>query len=171
MQAEVLSPGVQDGDETDPCAQAFGIGGDLVERLCDGVKQHAVHDSLVGQGQRVECIGQGENNMEVLDGKQFFGAVRHPLRAGNALTLGTVPVAAGVVGDAPVLALVARFDVTTQGRGAAGDDGAQDAPLLAAKGVKAMAVASNHIRQLQRGTLECGSHGKGGVGVDWGVGA
>jgi hypothetical protein len=66
-----------------------------------------------------------------------------------------VPVAAGVVGDALELALVARLDMTAESRGAARSDSAQDAPMFAAERFfDSMAVTFDDIRQFQRGALE-----------------
>jgi hypothetical protein len=74
-----------------------------------------------------------------------------------------VPVAAGVAGDAPVLALVARFDMPAKRGGAAGDDGAQDASLLATEILtQTMGMPSNDIRPFQRGALQWRGHGVGG---------
>jgi hypothetical protein len=81
-----------------------------------------------------------------------------------------MPVAAGIVGDALELALVARFDMTAECRGAAVDDGAQDAPVLAAKVItEPTAMPSNDVRQFQRRALKGRRHGVEG-GVDGGAG-
>ena len=52
--------------------------------------------------------------MEILDGQQFRFAGLHPFRGGGGLALGAVAVAAGVVGDLLVAALVALLDVAAQ---------------------------------------------------------
>ena len=88
MQTEVLAPGVQDGHEADLCSKVFGIGGHLQQRLGDRVEQHAVDDALVGQRQRVERVGQCEDDVEVLDRQQFLGAILHPLAQAEPWHLG-----------------------------------------------------------------------------------
>ena len=120
---------------------------------------------LIAQGQGIEGIGKGEDDVKVFDREQFRGAVVHPLRAGRCLALGTMPVAAGVVGDALELALVARFDMAAESCGTTGGDGAQDTTLLAAEVfTEPMAMPSNDLRQFQRRALKGRRHGVGGVG-------
>ena len=62
--------------------------------------------------------------MEILNWKQFILALLKPAGAVEALALGAMAIAAGVVGDAGVMALAALFDVSAQFRGAADLDGA-----------------------------------------------
>jgi hypothetical protein len=163
VQGQVLAPDVQDGEEADACAQVSGVGGDVQQRLRRRVEQHVVDDAPVGQRQRVEGVGKREDDVEVLDGKQFRGAIGHPAGAGGALAPGAVPVAAGVVGDALMMAVVAGLDVAAQRGGAAGGDGAQDASLLAAQVfAEPMAVPPDDLRQFQRGAPGRWLHGVGG---------
>ena len=105
--------------------------------------------------------------MEVLDGQQLGGAVVHPPGAGGRLALGAVPVAAGVVRDALVPAVVARLDVAAQRGGAAGGDRTQDAPMFPAQLLaEPVGMTSHDLRQLQRRSLERRHHG---VVVAWGA--
>jgi hypothetical protein len=69
-----------------------------------------------------------------------------------------VPVAAGVVGDALVVAVIALLDMSAQGGGAAGSDRAQDAPLVRCQFTKAMPMPSHDLCQFQRRTLEWRHH-------------
>jgi len=93
--------------------------------------------------------------MEVGDRQQLGLAIGNPLRAGQTLALRTVPVAAGIVGDAKLAAAVALFDMTAQRCRAAGFDGAHD-PALAPTQMAGMGltvsgtVAAEDIRHLQR---------------------
>ena len=57
---------------------------------------------------------QGEDNMEIGHGQQFGLAVGQPRLGGGGLALRTVPVAAGIVADALLGALLAAFDMTAQ---------------------------------------------------------
>jgi hypothetical protein len=50
--------------------------------------------------------------MEIRDGQQFGLAVGQPLLGSGGLALGAVPVAAGVVADAQVGAVLTAFDMT-----------------------------------------------------------
>ncbi len=51
MNLEILSPGVQDTEESDLSAEMLGIGGDLQKRCGAGVKQEIINDLLVLQRQ------------------------------------------------------------------------------------------------------------------------
>ena len=57
--------------------------------------------------------------MEVADRQQVGLALGKPRPRRRALALRAVPVAAGVVGDAPLAAVLAGLDVTAERRGAA----------------------------------------------------
>ena len=127
---EVLPPGVEDGQEADLGPEVLGVGGDLLQGLGGGPEQQAVDHARVLQGDRAERRGQGEDEVEVLDGQEFRLAGLHPVGGGGGLTLGAVAVAAGVVGDLPVPAPVALLDVPAQRRGPAGGDVVQGAALL-----------------------------------------
>jgi hypothetical protein len=109
--------------------------------------------------------------MKILDGQQFGRAIGHPARSGRALAPGTVPVATGVVRDALVMAVIARFDMAAKGSGAAGSDVAQDALMLTAeRAIQPMAVSSNHLCQFQRRTLEYRHQLTGSGAAGWAVG-
>jgi hypothetical protein len=56
-------------------------------------------------------------------------ALFDPLRSRERLTLRTMPIAATVVGDASMLAVVARLDVAAERSGATCGDRPHDAPL------------------------------------------
>jgi hypothetical protein len=73
--------------------------------------------------------------VEVRHGQHVSLAVLKPLRAGQRLTLRTVPVTARVVGDARAPAAVALFNVTTLRSSMTLLDRSHDAILLAAKRV------------------------------------
>ena len=68
--------------------------------------------------------------MEILDGQEFRFAGFHPVSGGIGLTFGAMSVAARVVGDLAMSALVALLDMPAQSRGPAGGDILQDAALL-----------------------------------------
>lgn len=73
------------------------------------------------------------DDVEIADWQQIGLARGQPSARGSALALGTVPVAAGVVGDPPVPAIIASFDVTAQRRGAAVLDRRHDLELAEAQ--------------------------------------
>jgi hypothetical protein len=72
-------------------------------------------------------------------------------------------VAAGVVGDALVVAVITLLDMAAQGCGAAGDDRPQDASFFWNQIAKPMPVTLNDLCQFQRPALD-GHHGIDGCG-------
>jgi hypothetical protein len=68
MEQQVLTPTVQHGEETDLCAEMFGVGGDLEQSLGRGVKQQVVEDLLVDQGQMREMMRRGEDDVDIGNG-------------------------------------------------------------------------------------------------------
>jgi hypothetical protein len=80
--------GVQDADYTDLSSQVFGIGCDFQQSLCAGGEQQIVKQARVFQGQHIEFMGHGENDMEIADSQEFALAGLQPAFAGLGLTLG-----------------------------------------------------------------------------------
>ena len=99
--------------------RCFGIGGDGQHRLGRRPEQQIIDHRLVLPGDVGDLGGQREHDVEVADRQQVGLARRQPVARGGALALGAVPVAAGVVGDPPVPAVLAGLDVTAQRCGAA----------------------------------------------------
>ena len=106
-----------------------------------------------------------EHDMEVWHRQQIGLTIRKPSFARGALAFGTLPGAAGVIRDPAVRAVLARLDVTAEGRGPAELDRRHDAALHAAD----MAVvgttisrtmAAEYIRHLQFGAHCPGSGGR-----------
>ena len=62
---QVLSPGVQDGDQPDFGAEMPGIGSDDAQRLGGGFKQQVIDDRLVLMGDVGDRSGQGKDDMEI----------------------------------------------------------------------------------------------------------
>ena len=71
--------------------------------------------------------------MEVSDRQQVGLTFGQPRARGGALTLGTVPVAAAVVGDPLMAAVLAGLDMTAQSRRAAMLDRRHDLELMKAQ--------------------------------------
>ncbi|MBK6426796.1 MAG: hypothetical protein IPF82_11555 [Blastocatellia bacterium] len=112
---EGLSPGVQDGEQADACAEAFGIRGDRDEGLGGGGKEDAVDDALVLEGEVGDLFRESEDDVEVMSGEQVGRAGLDPPDALERLAPGAVAVGAAVVGVATVAAGIAGFDVTAEG--------------------------------------------------------
>lgn len=93
-------------------------------------EEQAVEAAAVGADERVEGVRQGEDDVEVRHRQQHRLLRGHPLRPLFALALGTVAVAAGVVGDAAIGAALALLDMPAQSGGAARRNGPQHRALL-----------------------------------------
>src|SRR5205085_2925404 len=118
------------GQKADPRAQMLRVSGNLQQRLRDSLKQDAVHDSRILERQGAEGFRQREDHVEVLNRQQFRRTLFHPPRPGRGLALGTVAIAARVVGDLLVAALVTRLHVSAQRGSPALRHGLENSSLL-----------------------------------------
>ena len=98
------------------------VGGDGDQRLGGGPEQEVVDGGLVLERDGADRRRQGEDDVIVGDRQEFGLAVGEPLARRRALTLRAVAVAAGVVGDAFVRAVLAALDVAAERCGATGLD-------------------------------------------------
>ena len=98
MAEQVLTPGMQDGEESDLGAEPFGIGGHLEQGPGAGLEQQ-VEVPGSSERQRVQFVGQGEDDMEVVGVEQVPLLGFEPSPAGLRLALGAASRAARVVGD------------------------------------------------------------------------
>ena len=135
MMSQVLRPGVQYRQHADASAQMAGIGGDLEQGLGSGPKQQAVKGSLVAQCEWRQLLRHGEDDMGVGHRQQACGLFHEPAVTGRGLTLGTVPVAAGVVSDSLIAAAIAPFQMCAERSRTAQADIAQYLPLLVRDGM------------------------------------
>lgn len=126
---QILAPAVQHREEADLGAQMSGIGGDGAQRLGGGAEEKAVGKRLVLISDGGIGFRQREDDVEVLRVEKLGATILQPLRAGQRLAAGTMPVAATVEGDAPVAALIACFDVPAERGGPAQFDRRHDAML------------------------------------------
>ena len=156
MMDERLAPGVEDGEEADLGAEVARVGGNRAECLGDGSEEETVDDGLVLGGDLGDRRGHGEDDVEVLGGQQVLPSPFEPRGAGQRLTGRTVAVAAGVVPDAPMAAVVTLLDVAAEGGGSALLDGRHHAALRRREGgpglgPEGIAVAAEDLRHGDRG--------------------
>jgi hypothetical protein len=64
---QVLSPRVQDGEETDARAQMFGVGRKGLQGSGAGFQEDPIDHPGIAQRQIVEWRGDGEDQMEIID--------------------------------------------------------------------------------------------------------
>ena len=123
------APGVQHGGEADARAQMLRVGGDRRQRLGGGPEQEIVDGGLVVKRDLGDRRRQGEDDVVIGDRQEFGLALGEPLPRRRALTLRAMPVAAGVVGDAFVRAVLAALDVSAERGCATGFDRRHDLQL------------------------------------------
>ena len=133
MQEQVLSPGVQDADDTDLGSQVLRIDGDFQQRLCAGSEQQIVKQARVLQSQHIQFVRYGEDHVEVAGGQEFAFPCRQPALARLCLTLGAVAIAARVVGDGLITATRASIAMPAEGGSAAALNGTKGFELLIIK--------------------------------------
>jgi hypothetical protein len=113
---------MEHGGEADAGAQVPGIGSDREQRLGRRTEQQIADHRLVLIGDRGDLGRQGEDQVEVADRQQIGLAGGEPILRRRALALGAMAVAARVVGDPAVAAILAPLDMTAErGRAAALD--------------------------------------------------
>ena len=129
MMLEILSPGVEHAEEADLRAEMFRIGGNLQQRGGAGAEQEVVDDFLVLQSQPRQLVGDGEDDMHVVDRQQFLAARGEPLVASVGLALRTMPGAAGVERDGLMAALATAIQMAAERCRAAVLDGEEHAEM------------------------------------------
>ena len=116
------APSVEHGGDPDPRAQVSRISRDRQHRLRRRAEQQVVDQRLVGKGDGGDLGGQREYDVEESDRQEVGLARGEPGARRGTLAPGAVPVAAAVVGDPPVPAVLAGLDMAAQRSGAAGLD-------------------------------------------------
>ena len=71
MVLEVLSPGVQDGQQPDLGPEVLRIGSDLLQGLGGGAEQEAIDLPRVPQGDRTEHRRESKDHVKILDWQQL----------------------------------------------------------------------------------------------------
>ena len=110
---------MEDSGDADAYAEIFRIRSDGQHRLRCCPEQKIVDKRLVLERNVGDLGRQREYDMEVADRQQVGLTFRPSRPRGCCLAFGTMSVAAGVVGDAPVAAVLAGFNVTAESCGAA----------------------------------------------------
>ena len=150
------APGVEHGGDADPGAKMSGIGRDRHHRLRRRPEQQVVKERRVLPGDVGDHGGQCEHDVEIADRQQVGLALGEPGSRGGALALGAVPVAAAVVGDPKVAAVVAAIDMAAKRRRPAVLDRRHDlelgnAQVTGLNGAIAGPFSSEDIGDLKRG--------------------
>src|SRR5258705_3187383 len=129
MMRQRLPPCVQDGDDADRGAEPTRIGGERRHRLGGGLEQDRVNDGLVLEGDRGDRRGKRKDDVEIGDRKQVCFPRGKPRGSGWRLTLLTVTITAGIIGDASHAAVAASLYLAAQRLGSARHDRAHYSSL------------------------------------------
>ena len=135
----------------------LGIGGDRDQRLGRGLEQDGVDHRLVLIGDVGDRRRQREHHMIIGHRQQLGLPLRQPILGRRALAFGAMPVAAGIVGDERVGAVLATRDMAAESRRAAALDGGHhlqlaEADMAGVGSAPGSTVRAENIRDLQRWT-------------------
>ena len=151
------TPGMEDRGDADAGAEVLWVGRDGDQGLGRCLEQQVVDDGLVLVGDVGDGRRQREHDVIVRHRQQVGLARGQPVLCRRALALRTVPVAAGVVRDLAVRALLAARDMTAERRRAAALDRRHhlqlaEADMAGIGPAPRRAVAAEDVRDLQRWT-------------------
>jgi hypothetical protein len=156
MMLKILTPGMQDGEESDLGAQVLGVRADRSQGLGRRLEEGIVDQGFVLQGERCDFLRQGEDHVEIRAVQELGLSMLDPLRPGERLALRAMPVSARVVGDSLMIAGAALLPMAAKCSGPAGLNRSQHALLRARQGgavigAIALTVAVQDLRHLQSG--------------------
>src|SRR6202051_1306391 len=134
MEAELLIPGGQTGEEADFRAEMFRIASDFEKGFRTGAEQQTVDDFLVLRSQWSELRRKREDHMDVARREKLSLTCRDPAFPGRGLTLRAVSIAAAVVGDGGTMPAAGAFiEMTAECGGATPGNGQQYFDVLPAE--------------------------------------
>jgi hypothetical protein len=128
MEAQVAGPGLEDSQQGQVSAEIFVVAAEVEERAGALPQQEGVEDFLVGTEEGAELFGDGEGDQVIGNGQEAAALVLQPLGGVGMAATGAGAVIAGVVGIFPTSTITSE-KVAAQGRGAAGKDGLDGAPV------------------------------------------
>src|SRR5665811_935721 len=96
MKVQILTPGVQHGEEADGGAEVPGVGGDGEQSFGGGLKQDVVNPSRILKRKAADLLGKSEHDVEIRNGQKLCVPVGEPLGAGRGLALRATAIATRV---------------------------------------------------------------------------
>ena len=108
------TPRVQHRGHADTGAEMLRIGGNGDQRLAGGLEQGVVDDGLIVVGDIPDERRHGEHHVIVRHVEELVLSGREPVPGRLALALGAMPVAARVVGNKLVGAVLAAFHMAAE---------------------------------------------------------
>ncbi len=131
---EGAAPGVEEGEHAEADAEAFGVGGQVLQSAGRGSKQEGIGELGMSTDPGAQRLRDGEGDQEIGNGQEQLGMVLEPGLGIGLAALGTVPVVAGVVGVVVNAAIRAKKERAPLGGGATGEDLVQDLALTGGHG-------------------------------------
>ena len=114
MQHQGLAPGVERGDDPRLRAQILRVRQQGAQRVPHRLKEQRTHHGDIGQPERVEIMGQREDDMVMVTGEQPRLLEREPALGLEVRALGAGAMPTGVVPDTRHMAVGARLDMATE---------------------------------------------------------
>jgi len=127
---EILTPGVEHGEETDLRAQVLGIGRDRAQRLTRRSEKYIVDMLFVLKGDGGNRLRYRKDYMKIADRQKLSLTIVEPFGLGHRLAFVAMPIAATVIRNALVVTLITLLDVTTKCCGSTQLDRGHDATLF-----------------------------------------
>ena len=98
MLRQRLAPGVQDGQHAHLAAQLpFWVQPQCTNGAPGGFEEQIVNQRLIVSSDPIQFMWDGKHHVEVLNWQQLGFALRKPAQLFDRLTLGAMPIAAGVI--------------------------------------------------------------------------
>ena len=124
-----------------------------MERTQRGLEEQRVAVSAAQEEERVQGLRDREDEVEVLDRQQAAALGRYPAGLLQALALGTVTVAAGVIEGLLAAAAVTDLHVATQSGCSALEDVSDHPAAVRSQLLQGRSVSPEDLRQLRRAAL------------------
>lgn len=131
VQGQVLSPGVQHGDDSRLGTEIPRVARELQQTIGGGPEEQAVDQSRSTQRQGVERVRQREDHVRIVDREQLCASSIQPALLGDGLTLGAMTITTRAPDGALLTAVGAGLADPSQGGSAAVLDRPQRRELLA----------------------------------------
>jgi hypothetical protein len=144
---ELLIPGVENGDEARRGSEVTATHVDHGLRC--GLEQKGVGGARIATEERMETGRESEDLVKVRDGQQVVDLGLDPEGLVQALTLGAVSIAAGVIDGSFTSAVIASLFVSAQGRGATRGERLHHPGLVVAEWRKIMGVGPEDVSQFR----------------------
>ena len=97
MVVQFLVPGVEYLDDPGLCSKVFFVSRQFQKRFGAALMEQPIKKLLITVDQRVKFVGECEHHMEVRGVNNFRPALVHPDLFEDGLTVGAVPVPAGII--------------------------------------------------------------------------